>query len=440
MKTNVTDIIEQIEKESQAIGFDQVSDRKVGALLSTLCASKPGGRFLEFGTGSGLSTAWMIAGMDSASELMTVENDRRVLDIAEKYLSDIGNVTFVYGEGEKTIASIEKGSIDILFADTWPGKYTDLDEALALLKIGGVYVIDDMLPQENWPEGHAEKAEALIDYLRKRDDLIVSYLDWASGVYICTKTERNEKETNSWNADNYQQHASFVSALALPVVDLLNPQEGERILDLGCGEGTLGLEIARYGASVLGVDLSAEMVAKARENGLEAEVMSVTQMPFDEAFDAVFSNAMLHWVREPELAVAHIAKALKSGGRFVAEFGGAGNVHHIVEAMRAVFWSHLEYGVFDDLWYFPTPEQYSKILEAHGLEITSIELIPRPTPIDDIAHWLALFTNGVTEHLSPKQTAQFRVEVRERLKESSYTEAEGWVADYVRLRVKAIKQ
>jgi len=253
------------------------------------------------------------------------------------------------------------------------------------------------------------------------------------------KTTTKEKETNSWNADNYQQHASFVSALALPVVDLLDPQEGERILDLGCGEGTLGLEIARCGASVLGVDLSAEMVAKARENGLEAEVMSVTQMPFDEKFDAVFSNAMLHWVREPELAVAHIARALKRGGRFVAEFGGAGNVHHIVEAMRAVFQRYPEYGVFDDFWYFPTPEQYSAILEKYGFDVQYIELIPRPTPVDDISHWLVLFTNGVTEHLGVEQTAQFRAEVREILKQTIYTVEEGCVADYVRLRVKAIK-
>ncbi len=254
------------------------------------------------------------------------------------------------------------------------------------------------------------------------------------------KITTKEKETNSWNADNYQDHASFVSALALPVVDLLDPQEGERILDLGCGEGTLGLEITRHGASVLGVDLSAEMVAKARKNGLEAEVMSVTQIPFDAEFDAVFSNAMLHWVREPELAVVHIAKALKRGGRFVAEFGGAGNVHHIVEAMRAVFQRHPEYGAFDDFWYFPTPEQYSVILEKYGFDVQYIELIPRPTPIDDIIHWLLLFTNGVTEHLSTEQTAQFRAEVRERLKETNHTEAEGWVADYVRLRIKAIKQ
>jgi len=249
-----------------------------------------------------------------------------------------------------------------------------------------------------------------------------------------------QKETNSWDADRYNTHAHFVSALALPVVDLLDPQEGEKILDLGCGEGTLGLEIIRRGARVYGVDLSEEMVTQAKANGLEAEVMSVTDMPFEQVFDAVFSNAMLHWVREPALAVAHIARALKPGGRFVAEFGGAGNVHHIVEAMRTVFQRHPEYGVFDDFWYFPTPEQYAEILEKYGLEVAYIELIPRPTPIDDIANWLAVFTNGVTEHLNDSQTEQFRTEVRALLKETNYTEAEGWVADYVRLRVKAIKQ
>jgi len=249
-----------------------------------------------------------------------------------------------------------------------------------------------------------------------------------------------QKETNSWDADRYNTHAHFVSELALPVVDLLNPQEDEKILDLGCGEGTLGLEIVRRGASVYGVDLSEEMVTQANANGLEAEVMSVTDMPYEKAFDAVFSNAMLHWVREPALAVEHIARALKSGGRFVAEFGGAGNVHHIVEAMRTVFQNYPEYGVFDDFWYFPTPEQYSEILMAYGFEVASIKLISRPTQIDDIANWLAVFTNGVTEHLSRSQTEQFRAEVRALLKETNYTETEGWMADYVRLRVKAIKK
>ena len=249
-----------------------------------------------------------------------------------------------------------------------------------------------------------------------------------------------EKETNSWDASKYTKHAHFVSELALPVVALLDPREGERILDLGCGEGALGLEIVRRGAEVYGVDLSPEMVAQARANGLEAEVMSVTQMPYEEEFDAVFSNAMLHWVREPELAVTHIARALKPGGRFVAEFGGQGNVQHIVAAMRTVFGRHPEYGMFDDFWFFPTPEQYTQILEQHGFEVSYIELIPRPTHIDDISHWLVVFTNGVTEHLNQSQTEQFRAEVREILTSSLYTQRDGWVADYVRLRVKAIKQ
>ncbi len=251
--------------------------------------------------------------------------------------------------------------------------------------------------------------------------------------------KNNKKQTNTWNAENYRKHAGFVSELAIPVVDLLAPKAGERILDLGCGDGILGLEIAQRGADVLGVDLSEEMVSKARANGLKAEVMSVTDLPFRAEFDAVFSNAMLHWVREPELAVANIARALKPGGRFVAEFGGAGNVHHIVEAMRTVFARHPEFGVFDDFWYFPTPEEYAEILERHGLDVTSIKLIPRPTPIDDIAHWLAIFTNGVTEHLDEAQTAMFRREVREELKPTNYTEDEGWVADYVRLRVRAVR-
>jgi SAM-dependent methyltransferase len=248
------------------------------------------------------------------------------------------------------------------------------------------------------------------------------------------------KETNSWNANRYKQHASFVSELALPVVALLDPKEGEKILDLGCGEGTLGLEIAKSGANVVAIDLSGAMVAKAQANGLEAQVMSATEMPFVEEFDAVFSNATLHWVKDSRLAIKNIAKALKTSGRFVAEFGGHGNVHRIINAMKEVFNRHPEYGKFDDFWYFPTPEEYSVLLEQYGFEVEYIELIPRPTPIDDIANWLAVFSNGITEHLDVEHTKQFRAEVREILKESIYSEQDGWVADYVRLRVKAIKR
>jgi 2-isopropylmalate synthase len=249
----------------------------------------------------------------------------------------------------------------------------------------------------------------------------------------------NNNSTNQWNAEAYHHHAHFVSELALPVIDLLDPKAGESVLDLGCGEGTLGLEIGHRGAEVFGIDLSPDMVAQARINGLEAEVMDVTRMSYTEQFDAIFSNAMLHWVHQSETAVGNIVRALKAGGRFVAEFGGAGNIQAIVEAMRKTFGAHPEYGVFKNPWYFPTPETYAQLLIRHGMRVESIELIPRPTPIDDIANWLSLFTNGVTQHLNTEQTDAFRNEVRERLKPTLYTQSDGWVADYVRLRVKAHK-
>lgn len=247
------------------------------------------------------------------------------------------------------------------------------------------------------------------------------------------------KEINEWNANTYNKHADFVSVLGLPVVDLLNPKANEKILDLGCGDGTLAMEIEKYGSKVIAVDLSEDMVARAKEKGLDAHVMSVTELLYVDAFDAVFSNAVLHWVKESDLAVKNIYKALKSSARLVAEFGGHGNVHHIAEAMSEVFTRHPEYGVFDNPWYFPTVEEYTEILENNGFEVKYIECIPRPTPIDDIANWLTVFTNGVTEHLSLEQKEQFRFEVREILKEKIYSDDEGWVADYVRLRVEAVK-
>ena len=249
----------------------------------------------------------------------------------------------------------------------------------------------------------------------------------------------NIEETNDWNANKYNKHADFVSALGMPVVDLLNPQEGEKILDLGCGDGTLALELEKFGAEVIAVDLSKDMVERSREKGLNAHVMSATELMYDEAFDAVFSNAVLHWVQESSLAVEKIYKSLKHGGRFVAEFGGNGNIHHIRVAMKEVFSKHKEYGVFNDPWFFPTSKEYQDILESCGFKVEYIELIPRPTPIDDIANWLDIFANGIASGLTDEQKVEFKREVREILKSKIYTVEDGWVADYVRLRLKAVK-
>ena len=436
---NINNTITAIAKETKAIGFDQTSDALVGRFLATLVASKSNAKILELGTGSGLSTAWIAYGMDIKSHLVTVDNDERLANIAKKYLGSDSRIDFRVGLGEEVIDEIEENSIDFIFADTWPGKYHYLDEALALLRVGGMYMIDDMLPQPNWPEGHDKKVDALIETLKHRDDFHMTQMDWATGVILCTKIE-TDKKTNKWNPEKYNKHTAFVSQLALPVVALLNPQEGECILDAGCGDGTLAVEIEKYGAKVVGVDMSSEMIEASKAKGIEAYVGSVTDLPYENEFDAVFSNATLHWVKDAKGAIENIAKSLKSRGRFVAEFGGMGNMHHVVVAMRTVFKNHPEFEAFQNPWYFPSIEEYKSLLESAGFEVKYIELIPRPTPMDDILNWLDIFANGITEHLSEEEFKVFKNECRDILVETNYTQEKGWVLDYVRLRVEAVKR
>lgn len=178
----------KILEATGTLEFDQISAVKLGSLLSTLSATKPNANFLELGTGSGLSTAWLLHGMDAHSSLKTIDNNEELVSIARQYLGEDMRVEFMVGEGEKLILSIEKNSIDFIFADTWPGKYDHLDETLLLLKKSGIYVIDDMSPRKNWPEEHASKAKNLIQYLEKRDDLLLTKLNWSTGIIICTKT------------------------------------------------------------------------------------------------------------------------------------------------------------------------------------------------------------------------------------------------------------
>jgi predicted O-methyltransferase YrrM len=172
---------------TKTTGFNQLSDLKVGSFLAALCGSKPNGKFLELGTGSGLSTSWMLMGMCSNSSLISVDNDESLVSIARKYLKTDKRVEFIVGQGEDVIDEIGKDSIDFIFADTWPGKYHYLEEALSLLKVGGFYIVDDMLPQENWPDGHGEKADHLAQYLMNREDLLTTRMQWSTGVIFCTK-------------------------------------------------------------------------------------------------------------------------------------------------------------------------------------------------------------------------------------------------------------
>jgi predicted O-methyltransferase YrrM len=180
-------MIDAIIDDTHAIGFDMASEPLVGALLSMLAASKPGGRLLELGTGTGHGTAWILAGMDAASQLDTVENDVMVLEIARRHLGGDRRVTFHPMDGASFIANTPRGMYDFIYADAWPGKFSHLDETLDLLKPGGVYVIDDLLPQPNWPEGHAPKVPVLIDRIEGRADLAAVKLAWASGIMIAVR-------------------------------------------------------------------------------------------------------------------------------------------------------------------------------------------------------------------------------------------------------------
>jgi predicted O-methyltransferase YrrM len=177
----------QIMSETTRLKFAMASDPLTGSLLRTLAATKPGGDFLELGTGTGVATAWLLDGMDERSRLISVENDAAIIAVAKKCLGDDQRAGFFQVDGAWWLEQAVLFRFDLIFADSWPGKYTHLDEALRLLKRGGLYVIDDMLPQPNWPDGHARRADELISILENRKDLIITKLNWSTGLIIGTK-------------------------------------------------------------------------------------------------------------------------------------------------------------------------------------------------------------------------------------------------------------
>jgi trans-aconitate methyltransferase len=252
--------------------------------------------------------------------------------------------------------------------------------------------------------------------------------------------ESSETPKQEWKADNYARHAHFVPALGAPVLELLAPQPGERILDLGCGDGVLTEKIAAAGATVVGVDAAPDMIAAARARGLDARVCAGEKLAFTSEFDAVFSNAALHWMASaPDAVIAGVKRALKPGGRFVAEMGGHGCVAAIIVSIVATLEQRGVTGAAASIpWYFPTVNDYRARLEAAGFRVDYIELIPRPTPLPtDMAGWLELFGQPLFKRLPQSERQDAIAEAVERLKPVLCDETGRWTGDYIRLRFKA---
>lgn len=245
--------------------------------------------------------------------------------------------------------------------------------------------------------------------------------------------------TQSWSPQGYLSNAGFVPQLGAPVVDLLAPRPGEDILDLGCGDGSLTVTIAAAGASVVGVDGSPDMVAAARARGLDARVMDGQALDLPERFDAVFSNAALHWMKgDPAAVAAGVARHLKPGGRFVGEFGGFGNVAACTTAIIAALERRGIDGAARHPWFFPTTAEYAALLEAAGFTVEVMDLFSRQTPLPNgIAGWFDTFAGPFLKGMTDEDRAAVREDV-ERLLRPSLRDASGqWIADYVRLRFAA---
>ncbi|HEU5198345.1 MAG TPA: methyltransferase domain-containing protein [Ktedonobacterales bacterium] len=259
-------------------------------------------------------------------------------------------------------------------------------------------------------------------------------------------TDNKQKSSGqAWDATLYDTSHAFVWKYGASVLELLKPQPGERVLDLGCGTGHLTAQMAAAGAEVVGIDKAASMIEQARATypNLRFEVADGSSFSFPEPFDAVFSNAAIHWMREPAQVVACIAQALRPGGRFVAEFGGKGNVAPLIEAVYAAS-EAAGYPAQRDRspWYYPSIGEYSSLLEQHSLLVTFATLFDRPTPLEHgrqgLRVWLNMFGSTFFQGIPADRQESILQDVEQRLEARFYRDGT-WYVPYVRLRVVARK-
>ena len=240
-----------------------------------------------------------------------------------------------------------------------------------------------------------------------------------------------------WDPVGYDQNARFVSDLGEPVLQLLNPKPGETVLDLGCGDSELTLKLMDAGCHVIAVDSSSAMVASSLAKGINARVMDGQHLEFEGVFDAVFSNAALHWMTQPKDVIAGVKRALKSSGRFVAEMGGQGNVASVLAALTN---TRQRRGLAPvNPWYFPCVEEYRQLLEEAGFQVPGIQLIPRPTVLPgELQGWLETFAGSFLS-TDGAEREKMIAEVTEELAPTLYDDSGRWTVDYVRLRFVACK-
>jgi len=246
-----------------------------------------------------------------------------------------------------------------------------------------------------------------------------------------------------WDSSLYQTRHDFVFKYGEGVLELLEPQNGERVLDVGCGTGELTARIAAAGARAVGLDSSPDMIAAARKRFADIEFVhaDAADFAFDESFDAIFSNAALHWVKDREGAVACMARALKPGGRFVVEMGGRGNIAQLTAAIDAavlaITGAHAEHGR-----YYPALGEYSALLEKYGVEVTGAWLFDRPTQLAEgslgLRNWIAQFEREVLKDCTEAQRAAIDAAVEDALRDTLFSDGH-WFADYRRLRIVARK-